>query len=108
MRPGSGGKGKFDGGMTVNSCSTELNIFLGDGCIREIEFLSRMNISMLSERRVFSPYGIDGGGPGKPGKNTLIRKGGSERNFGGKNETVVEKGDRLVIETPGGGGYGSC
>lgn len=68
-----------------------------------------MQLSILSERRVFQPYGLDGGQPGALGINTLIRhNNGNARlvNFGGKNSTVVTKGDRLKVETPGGGGWG--
>ncbi|KAJ3228166.1 hypothetical protein HK099_006046 [Clydaea vesicula] len=99
LREGSGGKGLFNG---------------GDGVIREIEFQMRMQVSILSERRVFSPYGMHGGSNGKPGKNYLIKRIIDENgnvklkklNFGGKNSTVVNEGDILRIETPGGGGFG--
>lgn len=59
---------------------------------------------MLSDRRVFPPYGASGGRPGLPGLNTLIRADGRRLNFGGKNAAMVKKGDRIRIETPGGGG----
>lgn len=95
LREGSGGNGKFKG---------------GDGLIREIEFLEQIELSMLSERRVISPYGMEGGGNGTVGKNILRRKqaDGSYRdiNFGGKNSSIVNVGDRFRIETPGGGGWG--
>ncbi len=64
---------------------------------------------MLSERRVFAPYGLKGGEPGMPGRNLFIRQmpfGELTVNFGGKNQTIAQPGDRLRIETPGGGGYG--
>ncbi|KAJ3153725.1 hypothetical protein HDU86_005057 [Geranomyces michiganensis] len=93
LRKGSGGVGAHRG---------------GDGCVRELEFLTTLEISMLSERRVFAPYGADGGGDGARGQNTLIRaKDGRRVNFGGKNATTVHSGDRLRIETPGGGGWGT-
>ncbi|KAI9353888.1 Hydantoinase/oxoprolinase-domain-containing protein [Obelidium mucronatum] len=79
LRHGSGGEGKFKG---------------GDGVIRE--FLETLNVSMLSERRVFQPYA---------GLNLLIRKNQPAVNFGGKNATIVHAGDVIRIETPGGGGY---
>lgn len=64
-------------------------------------------MSILSERRVFQPYGMNGGRPGKRGENWLLRRhaNGLRRiNFGGKNATMMNVGDRLVVETPGGGG----
>jgi 5-oxoprolinase (ATP-hydrolysing) len=91
IRPGSGGNGQFRG---------------GDGLIRDIEFLIPMNAAILSERRVFRPYGLAGGEPGAVGHNLVIRKGGRLISLGGKNEVRVEPGDRIRLETPGGGGYG--
>ncbi|KAI8911035.1 Hydantoinase B/oxoprolinase-domain-containing protein [Gorgonomyces haynaldii] len=95
LRAHSGGEGEFTG---------------GDGVIREIEFLETLDVSILSERRVYAPYGLEGGAPGKPGQNLLLRKtqdGYRTLNFGGKNATVVHAGDRIRIETPGAGGFGS-
>ena len=91
LRDKSGGKGKFDG---------------GDGIVREIEFLDEMNVAILSERRVYAPYGLHGGQPGKKGQNIFIRLDGQEIDLGGKNETSAHPGDRIRILTPGGGGYG--
>lgn len=91
LRPNSGGAGKFSG---------------GDGLVREIEFLAPLNAAILSERRVFAPYGLKGGSPGVRGENTFIRADGCKVNLGGKNEVKAAIGDRLRIETPGGGGYG--
>ena len=91
IRPGSGGRGRHRG---------------GDGLNREIEFLRPMTAAILSERRVTSPYGLAGGEPGQRGRNLLLRRGGRVVNLGGKNEVRVEPGDRIRIETPGGGGYG--
>ena len=90
LRTGSGGQGKFRG---------------GDGIVREFEFLAPAQVNILSERRMFPPYGLAGGLPGKKGKNLLVR-GGKETRLGGKASLRVNKGDRLVVETPGGGGYG--
>lgn len=92
IRQGSGGLGKHRG---------------GDGVIRDIEFLRPMSAAILSERRVFEPYGLDGGRPGQRGRNLLIRKDGRIISLGGKNEVLVEPGDRIRLETPGGGGYGA-
>ncbi|KAJ3035852.1 hypothetical protein HK097_004000, partial [Rhizophlyctis rosea] len=96
LREGSGGQGLHRG---------------GDGCIRELEFLDVITVSLLTERRVFSPYGLEGGEDGKAGRNILIKKNGdTERllSFGAKNTTVVRPGDRIRIETPGGGGWGKA
>ncbi len=92
IRPGSGGRGRHRG---------------GDGVIRDIEFLRPMSAAILSERRVFEPYGLKGGEPGQRGRNLLIRKDGRTISLGGKNEVLVAPGDRIRLETPGGGGYGA-
>ena len=92
LRPDSGGAGQFRG---------------GDGLVREIEFLAPLNAAILSERRVFAPYGLKGGSPGARGQNSFIRADGRKVNLGGKNEVKAASGDRLRIETPGGGGYGA-
>jgi 5-oxoprolinase (ATP-hydrolysing) len=91
IRPNSGGLGKFHG---------------GNGLTREIEFLEPLNVAILSERRVFPPYGLEGGEPGSKGENTFIRKNGRRLNLGGKNEISAQAGDAIRICTPGGGGYG--
>ncbi|MFQ5481766.1 MAG: hydantoinase B/oxoprolinase family protein, partial [Nitrospinaceae bacterium] len=91
LRRVSGGPGQFRG---------------GDGLIREIEFLSRVHVAILSERRVYAPYGLEGGRPGAKGKNLWMRQGGGVVDLGGKNEIQAEPGDRIKILTPGGGGYG--
>lgn len=92
IRRGSGGKGKFHG---------------GDGLIREIEFLEPLHVTILSERRVYPPFGLEGGGAGKPGRNLLLRQGGTEKVLGGKSEFQARPGDRIRILTPGGGGFGN-
>ena len=89
IRKNSGGKGKFAG---------------GDGLIREIEFLEPLTVTILSERRVFPPYGLNGGEPGATAKNLRITKDGTESDLGGKNKFQAEPGDRIRILTPGGGG----
>jgi len=89
IRRGSGGKGIKRG---------------GDGLVREYEFLTDVEVSVLSERRRLSPYGLFGGEPGLSGRNLLIVKG--ERKLMPSKFTVrLKKGSRLRIETPGGGGY---
>lgn len=65
-----------------------------------------MEISVLSERRVFSPYGLEGGSNGMTGKNLLITSEGIMKNIGSKNCFKVNPYDRVIINTPGGGGYG--
>jgi 5-oxoprolinase (ATP-hydrolysing) len=91
IRKDSGGKGRYCG---------------GDGLIREVEFLEDLNVAILSERRVYAPYGLYGGEPGKCGKNIFIRKDGYRLYLGGKNEIRASQGDRIRILTPGGGGFG--
>jgi len=90
LRPLSGGAGLHRG---------------GDGIVREFEFLVPCRVNILSERRRFSPYGLRGGSNGKPGRNRLKRRG-AVFNLGSKASVRLDKGDRLIIETPGGGGYG--
>ena len=91
IRNNSGGSGIYSG---------------GNGLVREIEFLEPLNTAILSERRVHKPYGLNGGEPGRCGRNLFIRNDGSMLHLGGKNEIRAEPGDRIRIETPGGGGYG--
>lgn len=78
--------------------------------IREMEFTEPIHASVLTQRRVYSPYGMAGGSDGKRGVNYLGRrmKDGSLRwiNVGGTKEVDLKKGDRIQICTPGGGGYG--
>jgi N-methylhydantoinase B/oxoprolinase/acetone carboxylase alpha subunit len=90
LRKGSGGQGAFRG---------------GEGIVREYEFLAPARVNILSERRRFPPYGLAGGQPGKKGRNTLVA-GGRRKAVPGKASIQVRAGDRLIIETPGGGGYG--
>jgi N-methylhydantoinase B len=90
LRKGSGGAGKHRG---------------GDGVIREIETLVPARMSMLADRRKRGPYGLQGGDDGKPGKNEIVR-GGRSRKIAAKGSLELEAGDRIRIETPGGGGWG--
>jgi N-methylhydantoinase B/oxoprolinase/acetone carboxylase alpha subunit len=75
--------------------------------VREYEFLTETSVTVISERRRRGPYGVLGGEPGRPGRNTLVRDG-VETALPGKVELRVSAGDRLRIETPGGGGYGKA
>ena len=90
LQRGSGGRGRFLG---------------GDGIVREIEFLTDVRGSILSDRRRFRPYGLAGGKPGKAGRNQLVLK---RRIVPLPSKTVFDapKGSILRIETPGGGGWG--
>lgn len=91
IRKNSGGKGKFNG---------------GNGVVRELEFLVPLKAAILSERRVYAPYGLNGGAPGEKGQNLHIKKDGSIHDVGGKCQLDVQPGDRIRILTPGGGGAG--
>jgi N-methylhydantoinase B/oxoprolinase/acetone carboxylase alpha subunit len=79
----------------------------GQGIVREYEMLTDTAVTVLSDRRRRAPYGAQGGGPGGRGRNTLIR-GGTEQSLPGKVQLQLRAGDRLRIETPGGGGYGKA
>jgi 5-oxoprolinase (ATP-hydrolysing) len=91
LRSGSGGCGAFRG---------------GDGVARILQFTKPLVVSILSERRSFQPYGLLGGQPGARGINLLAMKDGRRVNLGGKNTVDVVPGDRVIIMSPGGGGYG--
>ncbi|KAF3762591.1 putative 5-oxoprolinase [Cryphonectria parasitica EP155] len=96
IRKGSGGAGFHRG---------------GDGCVRDIELTRPMQVSILSERRVIPPYGMAGGCEGGRGVNIWVRKDpedDSERriSLGPRATTMMGKGDRIIVQTPGGGGYG--
>lgn len=93
LRSGSGGAGEHTG---------------GDGLIREVELLSPASVTLLTERRKFQPYGAARGGPGKSGRNILIHPDGSEELLPAKVQLQLAAGDRLRLETPGGGGYGTA
>jgi len=90
IRSGSGGGGKHRG---------------GDGIVREYEFLTRADVTILSDRRERGPYGLLGGKPGARGRNSL-EHGRTTTSIPGKARFEVEPGDVLRIESPGGGGYG--
>ncbi len=90
IRSGSGGKGRHRG---------------GDGIIREFEFLTPAQVTILADRRSRGPYGLAGGSSGAPGKNLLVQKKRITA-LPGKVRFEVRAGDVLRIESPGGGGYG--
>ena len=91
LRSGSGGAGMQPG---------------GDGIIREIEVLADCEVSLLSDRRTRGPWGLNGGKDGAPGKTSVMRSGGSAETMPGKFSTRLRSGDRIRIESPGGGGWG--
>lgn len=92
LRRGSGGAGLHSG---------------GEGIIRTYHFLEEVEVSVLSERRRHTPYGLAGGEPGQPGSNTLIHPDGREEALPGKFRRTLPPGSRLTIMTPGGGGWGT-
>ncbi|XP_050420329.1 5-oxoprolinase isoform X2 [Adelges cooleyi] len=91
LRKNSGGNGKYFG---------------GDGVIRELQFRSTVTLSILTERRSFAPNGIKGGENGKKGENLLIKQDGRKIRLGAKTAVDMEPGDKFLLLTPGGGGYG--
>jgi 5-oxoprolinase (ATP-hydrolysing) len=91
VRRGSGGAGAWRG---------------GDGAVRELTFLEPMSLSVLTQHRVERPYGLEGGDPGLPGRQRVVRASGEGVELGPVDGVEVEPGDRLVLETPGGGGWG--
>ncbi|HKA03913.1 MAG TPA: hydantoinase B/oxoprolinase family protein, partial [Acidimicrobiales bacterium] len=94
LRSGSGGEGRWRG---------------GDGIERDVEMLEDVTLSLITERRVSAPWGLDGGGPGAVGENWLL-PGGDEAAAAPLPDKVtrrVSAGDVLRLRTPGGGGYGS-
>jgi 5-oxoprolinase (ATP-hydrolysing) len=92
VRHGSGGAGRWRG---------------GDGAVRRVRFLEAMTVSTLSQHRRVPPYGMAGGAPGALGANRVEHADGTVVELGGSDFADVGPGDVLVIETPGGGGYGT-
>jgi N-methylhydantoinase B len=91
LRPGSGGEGLHGG---------------GDGIVREIEVLTDAQVTLLADRRSRGPYGLAGGSDGSAGRTTIIRNDGSEEILPGKTSLRLNSGERVRIESPGGGGWG--
>ncbi len=92
LRPTSGGKGRHRG---------------GDGIIREIEVLTDCEVTLLADRRSRGPYGLSGGSDGVPGKAEVIRHDGAAEELPGKFSIRLLAGERIRIESPGGGGWGA-
>jgi 5-oxoprolinase (ATP-hydrolysing) len=91
VRRGSGGRGAHAG---------------GDGVVRELEALEPLQLSLLSEHRRVAPYGLEGGEPGAVGTQRLVRRDGRVEQLAGSCAAELSPGDRVVVETPGGGGWG--
>jgi len=91
LRGGSGGVGKFEG---------------GNGIVREIEVLAECEVTLLADRRSHGPWGLSGAKSGAPGTASIIRKDGMIESMPGKFSTRLVPGERIRIETPGGGGLG--
>jgi 5-oxoprolinase (ATP-hydrolysing) len=90
IRKGSGGDGRWKG---------------GDGVIREWEFLRPVKITLLSQHRKVPPYGMAGGNAGQCGQQWVIEEDGHRKPMSGIESRTIEAGGRIIIETPGGGGY---
>lgn len=78
----------------------------GDGLAREIELLADATVTVLSERRLHAPYGLNGGSAGERGRNLRCSTDGAEEAIPGKASFSAKRGERIRIETPGGGGWG--
>jgi len=92
IRRGSGGRGRRRG---------------GHGAVRRMRFLEPMTAAILSGHRLVRPHGLHGGEAGAPGRNYVLRADGSTTELGPFDQTEMGAGDVFVIETPGGGGYGT-
>ncbi|MEL6250289.1 MAG: hydantoinase B/oxoprolinase family protein, partial [Cyanobacteria bacterium J06627_15] len=93
IRTGSGGEGQHRG---------------GNGVIRQLQFREPMTVSLLSGHRQIPPFCLAGGTAGSVGKNTVLFSSGEKQTLPGTAKILLSTGDRLVIETPGGGGYGQA
>ena len=92
IRKGSGGRGRWSA---------------GDGIVRTIRFLERMECTILSGHRRVPPFGLSGGGDGQIGENAVRRKDGSIHKLAGCDATMLEAGEAIIIRTPTAGGYGT-
>ena len=93
LRRGSGGRGEQKG---------------GDGVVREIEVLADAEVTILADRCNTAPYGLSGGDPGKCGRSIVIRENGAQEEVPGKTSVRLRRGERIRIESPGGGGWGKA
>jgi 5-oxoprolinase (ATP-hydrolysing) len=92
IRTGSGGNGRWRG---------------GNGATRRVRFLEPMTAAILSGHRRIAPHGMAGGSPGEVGRDWIERADGSRTELDYADEATVDAGDVFVIQTPGGGGYGT-
>jgi 5-oxoprolinase (ATP-hydrolysing) len=92
IRQGSGGAGRWRG---------------GDGVVRELTFLEPVSLSIVAQHRRERPYGVDGGGSGASGRQRVVRANGEVVELAAVDGCEVESGDRWILETPGGGGWGA-
>jgi N-methylhydantoinase B len=92
LRPNSGGHGLHTG---------------GNGIVREIEVLTDAQVTLLADRRNHGPYGLNGGNDGARGRTVIIRRDGSREELPGKTSVRLRAGERVRIESPGGGGWGT-
>jgi N-methylhydantoinase B len=93
LRKSSGGEGKFRG---------------GDGIVREVELLSDAEVTLLADRRTRGPYGLHGGNDGAAGRTQVIHSDGTLEQLPGKCSVRLKKGERVRVESPGGGGCGTA
>jgi len=91
LRRGSGGRGKYRG---------------GDGIVREIELLADAQVTLLADRRKRGPYGVQGGEDGAPGRTIVVNREGDSRTMPSKGSMRLNRGERVRVESPGGGGWG--
>ena len=91
IRPDSGGNGKHKE---------------GNGVIRALIFSESVELSLLSQHRKYSPYGLQGGEAGKKGKQYVIRANGEKISLKGMSHCFLNPNDQFIIKTPGGGAYG--
>ena len=91
IRKNSGGKGRFKG---------------GDGIVRKITFLEPVHLSVLTQHRVETPYGLEGGSAGKTGGQWILYGNGKKEQLASVDGRKLVKGDHFILKTPGGGGYG--
>ena len=91
IRQDSGGTGKNNG---------------GNGIVRELVFTEPVSLSLLTQNRTQGPYGMDGGQAGSPGEQRLAKRNGENIELGATSQESLNAGDRLILKTPGGGGFG--
>jgi 5-oxoprolinase (ATP-hydrolysing) len=92
IRKGSGGRGRWDA---------------GDGVLRTIRFLEKMECTILSGHRRVPPFGLAGGEDGLVGENRVRRNDGRTEKLAGCEATIIDAGETIVIQTPTAGGYGT-